>query len=188
MKSLTIYTIGHSNHPWPKFVELITGARIRCLIDVRTNPRSRFAQFNRAPLESRLRDFGIEYHHMGTILGGRRAGDGALDYESTAATDSFRRALQEVEGIARQQPTVLMCSEHEPLDCHRFLLIARHLAEGGADMRHLLRDGSVEPHCQTEERLLKKTGADVGPISLRPQALAYAFLKREQALRRTAGK
>jgi hypothetical protein len=47
-----------------------------------------------------------------------------------------------------------MCSEREPLDCHRCLLVARSLGERGVDTAHILHDGAIEPHAATEIRLL----------------------------------
>jgi hypothetical protein len=47
-----------------------------------------------------------------------------------------------------------MCSEREPLDCHRCLLIAPALAQRGLNVGHILADGTIEPHAATEERLL----------------------------------
>ena len=41
----TIFTIGHSNHTWDSFAPLLKQHRIQVLVDVRTNPASRFASF-----------------------------------------------------------------------------------------------------------------------------------------------
>jgi uncharacterized protein (DUF488 family) len=44
---MAIYTIGHSTHALPRFVELLAGHGVTRLIDVRTAPRSRTTpQFN----------------------------------------------------------------------------------------------------------------------------------------------
>jgi hypothetical protein len=47
-----------------------------------------------------------------------------------------------------------MCAEREPLDCHRCLLVARSLAARGVAVGHILHDGAVEAHAETERRLL----------------------------------
>ena len=47
-----------------------------------------------------------------------------------------------------------MCAEREPLECHRVVLVARHLARRGAALAHVHADGRVEPHAALEERLL----------------------------------
>ncbi len=51
------------------------------------------------------------------------------------------------------QRIAIMCSERDPLDCHRTLLVARHLAEQGVEVLHILADGSVEPHAASMMRL-----------------------------------
>ena len=45
-----------------------------------------------------------------------------------------------------------MCAEREPLECHRFLLVSRALHDRGVPLRHILADGSIEPHAETERR------------------------------------
>ncbi len=40
---MEIYTIGHSNHKWELFLELLKQNKIEMVVDVRAVPRSRFA-------------------------------------------------------------------------------------------------------------------------------------------------
>ncbi len=47
-----------------------------------------------------------------------------------------------------------MCSEADPLECHRCLLVGRALAAQGADVRHILASGKIVAHAEVEERLL----------------------------------
>jgi uncharacterized protein (DUF488 family) len=47
-----------------------------------------------------------------------------------------------------------MCTEKEPLECHRTLLVARALWERGVDIAHILADGSLENHAATMDRLM----------------------------------
>ena len=49
---------------------------------------------------------------------------------------------------------MLMCSERDPMTCHRALLVCRVLNKEGADIRHILADGRIETHAQMEERLM----------------------------------
>jgi uncharacterized protein (DUF488 family) len=48
-----------------------------------------------------------------------------------------------------------MCAEKEPLDCHRTILVARVLTEGGMSIRHILADGSLEQHSHALQRLIE---------------------------------
>ena len=47
-----------------------------------------------------------------------------------------------------------MCSEKEPLECHRTLLISRTLAGRGVAVAHVHADGSLESHEDAMNRLL----------------------------------
>jgi uncharacterized protein (DUF488 family) len=71
-----------------------------------------------------------------------------------ARAPAFLRSVAEVLNVSRKQQVALLCSEHEPLECHRCILIGRHLTIQGIQVRHILRDGSIEDHRQTEDRLL----------------------------------
>jgi uncharacterized protein (DUF488 family) len=47
-----------------------------------------------------------------------------------------------------------MCTEKEPLECHRTLLIAAALEERGVIVEHILANGSLENHADTMDRLI----------------------------------
>ena len=49
----------------------------------------------------------------------------------------------------------LMCAEKDPIDCHRCILVTPHLQQQGLQVLHILSDGSLEDHVQTEKRLLQ---------------------------------
>ena len=71
---LVIYTVGHSTHELPAFLELLQSHGIRQLVDVRTIPRSRKnPQYNAETLSQALREAGIRYVHLGELGGLRRA-------------------------------------------------------------------------------------------------------------------
>jgi uncharacterized protein (DUF488 family) len=165
-----LLTIGHSNHTIARFIELLRGADVTAVADVRSVPASRrLPHFNRAALARALAEADIGYFHLGETLGGRPTDsscyrDGHLDYDLVAATDWFASGLREVEGLAADHRLALMCAEREPLDCHRFLLVARHLDERGVGIGHILADGRIEPQAATEHRLLAATGLGAGEL------------------------
>jgi uncharacterized protein (DUF488 family) len=156
-----LFTIGHSNHPIARFVELLQNSGITDVIDVRTVPSSgRYPWFKKEALAQRLPRHNIAYRTQGHALGGRPRDaklfcDGIADYEAMAKTPEFRGGLDRVIDEAKGKRICLMCSEREPLDCHRCLLIGRALAERGLRLGHILADGGIEPHRVTEERLLE---------------------------------
>ena len=159
-----IFTIGHSNHSSEGFTELLARYDIQEVVDVRSSPYSRYAsQFNKEALALLLGDLpggSIGYVYSGQELGGRPGDptcyhpDGRVNYERLAETDHFDVALRRLVHNADERRIALMCSEKEPLTCHRTLLIAQSLIERGIDVQHILADGSVESHPDTMDRLI----------------------------------
>jgi hypothetical protein len=82
---------------------------------------------------------------------------------------------------ARKYRLALMCSEQEPLECHRCLLVARALAARGIAVSHILPDGRLEAHADTEERLLRLTGrAEEDLFASRAERLAEAYRQQNR--------
>lgn len=161
---MSIFTIGHSNHPIERFVALLQAAGVTLLADVRSTPYSRrVAQFNRERLRESLKSAGIDYRHFGDALGGKPQG-GSRNYAAMARMPAFTAALDAVVEEAQRQPLALMCAERDPMDCHRTVLVSRHLATRGADIVHLLADGGREPHADIEARLLAWYEHRAGPL------------------------
>jgi uncharacterized protein (DUF488 family) len=164
VSTFDLFSIGHSNYPIDRFIDLVRIAGITTIADVRSVPASRrYPWFSAKRLGERLALEGIAYEPMGDALGGRPRDpalfrDGVADYAAMAATPAFRSGLDQVVAASRVNRVCLMCAEREPLDCHRCLLIAPALAQRGLSVGHILADGTVEPHTATEERLLKLSG------------------------------
>ena len=154
-----IYTIGHSTHEVERFVELLRMHGITAVGDVRSHPYSRMnPQFNREPLKAVLGAAGIAYVFLGQELGARSEDracyeGGKVQYDRLAKTELFRAGIERVrEGMARYR-LALVCAEKEPLECHRGILVSRHLEAAGIAVRHILADGSLETHAAAMERL-----------------------------------
>ena len=179
-----LFTIGHSNHPIDRFIALLVNISVTALADVRTVPFSRrYPQFSRHALAAGLAGAGIAYAAMGDSLGGRPQdpallSDGVADYEAMAGRPSFRAGLERVIRGATHQRMCLMCAEREPLDCHRFLLVARALAGNGLAIGHILADGTVEHHAATESRLLALAGEEATLFDDPATRLADAYRRR----------
>ena len=177
-----IKTIGHSNHPIERFLDLLKAGGVRLLVDVRSMPYSRrFPQFGRERLARSLGEAGIDYLWEGEALGGLPGQGGG--YNELAARPAFKDALGRLIERAESTPLCLMCAEKEPLDCHRTVLVARRLAERGVAVEHLLADGSTRVHGDVEVALLAKNKtADL--FDDRAQQLARAYDARERAMKR----
>jgi len=148
-----IHSIGHSDHTLEAFIALLRQHGLTTLADVRSQPYSRWVPaFNRETLARALQEAGIAYLFMGDSLGGRPA-DAALydagasqgrpDYERLAATPAFQRGLERLLELARAGPVAMMCSEGDPRQCHRGLLLTPQFLARGARVIHILPDGAT---------------------------------------------
>ena len=173
---MTIKTIGHSNHPIERFVDLLKNGGVELLVDVRSVPYSRrFPQFSREKLAKSLEAAGIAYAWEGETLGGKSGGS----YTAAAARPEFKNTLGRLIERSADTTVCLMCAEKEPLDCHRTVLVSRRLVERGAAIEHLLADGHARPHVEIEEELLAdKAGGDLFDDRSRLLEQAYDALER----------
>lgn len=155
-----IFTIGHSNHSIESFIALLRRHEINAIGDVRSHPYSRFApQYSREPLKTALADAGITYVFLGKELGARSNNpacykQGKVQYDRLAQEPGFGEGLKRVVQGMERYNIALMCAEKDPLTCHRALLVARKLFEGGVPVSHIHADGSLEPQQAMESRLL----------------------------------
>jgi uncharacterized protein (DUF488 family) len=145
----SVFTIGHSNQPFEEFISLLIKQNIERVVDVRSNPYSRFRHFNREPLSDRLTGQGIGYLYLGEQLGGHPESDdlylnGRVVYDRLAALPDFRRGIKRLALESEQHSLAIMCTEENPKLCHRHPLLALALVERGVQVLHLRRDGSVQ--------------------------------------------
>jgi uncharacterized protein (DUF488 family) len=145
-------------------------------------------QFNRERLRDTLKAVGIDYRHFGDALGGKPQ-CGVRDYAAMAKAPAFTAALDTVANEAARQPLALMCAERDPMDCHRTILVSRHLATRGVDIVHLLADGGRREHVDVEADLLEWHARRIGPLLLEPdpaRRLAAAYDERGGAMTGTS--
>lgn len=159
-----MFTIGHSNHSFQEFLELLKKHDITLVVDVRSQPYSRYvSHFNRRFLAEHLPQAGIGYLFLGAYLGGRPKEkeyyrpDGTVDYNVLQQSPRFRKGIEEVKRLAEKHRLVLLCSEEDPSRCHRKLLVGEVLVREGIRVLHIRGTGEIE-----EEH----SGATVSPITL----------------------
>jgi uncharacterized protein (DUF488 family) len=134
----SVFTIGHGAHNFRTIADLLDRFGIATVIDVRSRPFSRHApDFNKDTLAELATTTGFGYRWMGDTLGG--LGD-------TPDPASFLASLHQVLTLARNAPVVLLCAEGEPSRCHRSTVLAPALEELGAQITHILSDGSTQLH------------------------------------------
>lgn len=156
-----LYTVGHSNHTIEEFLDLIKLHNISAIADVRSSPYSKYAsQFNKENFEKVLLENGIKYVFLGKELGGRPTDprsytDGKVDYNKISRNKEFKKGIDRLlKGIDKYR-LALMCSEGEPLDCHRTVLICQNIRQQRLNIKHILPNSSLEKHSETERKLLK---------------------------------
>lgn len=124
-QSPSLFTLGHSNHTWETFVSLLKRYEITKVIDTRKRPFSRYVpHFNFSSMASALADIGIKYE--------------MISYES-------HQAGIYISHIEEKGRTVLLCSEKDPQNCHRWDL-ATHLEGMGIPVFHILFPPRLQRH------------------------------------------
>ena len=164
MNTRTLFTISHSSHPPDYFLELLKHYQITCLIDVRSVAASAYnPQFNKEPLAAFLKNNGINYQHFPREFGARHTDpelldpEGKVDFEKVRNSTLFKDGIQKlIQGFEKGFTISLMCSEAEPLDCHRFSMISLALAQHGFEINHILKDKTFASNAQLEKAILKK--------------------------------
>lgn len=170
MPPFTLYTIGHSTHPIESLIGYLQHHSINTLVDVRSQPASRYnPQYNKAALESSLTEAGIRYRFAGQYLGGRPQDpalytDGEVDYLKMMQSDDFVKGMTRLLDLTiHEAPVAILCSEGDPLKCHRHHLIARSLidpvyrifdvqdGEFHIEVRHIDKNGALLPPVDADE-------------------------------------
>jgi len=134
-----LWTVGHSNLELDPFLSLVR--EIELLADVRRFPYSpRFPHFNGDNLRK------AKPYRWFEELGGRRREKGDRHpawraaafraYAGYMETESFRRALSDLEAEASRRPTAILCAEALWWRCHR-RLISDALVVRGWQVLHL---------------------------------------------------
>jgi uncharacterized protein (DUF488 family) len=151
-----LYTVGHGTRTTEELVAVLRDAGVERLVDVRRFPGSR-----RNPHLSRealARDLPLAYEWWGEDLGGHRSGvadsrhpawrnDAFRAYADWMDTPAFRQALDRL--LASTQVTAVMCAETLWWRRHR-RLIADAAVLRGADVRHIIGVGDMQPHALHE--------------------------------------
>jgi uncharacterized protein (DUF488 family) len=78
-----------------------------------------------------------------------------------ARTPDFASGLARVIEASANEKVALLCAERDPIDCHRFRLIARELAARHIAVAHILPTGEIEPHADTERRARSNAPGDL---------------------------
>lgn len=159
--SKKIYTIGYAPHTIETFIKTLQDLQITAIADVRSSPYSQFkSEFNRENLKKCLLSTGIAYVFLGDNCGARVEdpscySNGKVDYNLVAKSQNFLEGINRIKRGMEQFTLALMCAEKDPITCHRTILICRNIQSDNIEVNHILSNGEVENHKDTEKRLLK---------------------------------
>ena len=149
--ALSVLTLGHSRHPIDALLGLLQRHRVEVLVDVRSQPYSRFSpQLSRPALERAVTCASLRYLYLGDALGGRPAdracyaADGTLDYDRVEQQQFYQRGIDRLIAGLAQVRVCLLCAEEDPARCHRRLLIGRTLVRRGVVVEHIRASGDLE--------------------------------------------
>ncbi len=146
-----LYTIGYGTRSIEDLAGLLARYGVEYLIDVRSQPYSRFKpEFSKDALQAHLKEGGIRYIYMGDALGGRPADkslyvNDKVDYAKLRDRAIYQEGIKRLHAALDKELCVaLMCSEEKPQECHRSKLIGETLSEQGVEVRHIDENGDLK--------------------------------------------
>ena len=169
----TLLTIGHGTLTTAALTDLLVGAHVALVVDIRRFPGSRrHPHLAREQLAVSLPAGGVHYRWE-ERLGGRRAlpaepagsPDVALrnvafrGYAAHMRTEEFRAAVDDLLAAAAATQVAIMCSETVWWRCHRRLVADFATLARGRPVEHLMPGARATPHLPTD-------GVRVGPDGL----------------------
>ena len=155
--SLPLLTAGHGTLSGEALSELLRGASVAAIVDVRTVPKSaRHPPFRREALEQWLPDAGITYRWEPALGWFRKpradSANVALRHPSVRGyadymeSPEFTNALDTLLVQASATRTAILCSESLWWRCHRRLIADAAVLVHGLDVLHLMHDGKLREH------------------------------------------
>ncbi|MBN9647980.1 DUF488 domain-containing protein [Terrisporobacter glycolicus] len=161
---MEIYTLGHSNYPFDKFIEILKKYNIDCVVDIRAIPYSKYnTQYNKEFFQTNLKRLGYTYIYMADEFGARRKtrasynNEGYADFAKVILEDDFKKGIQRLKvGCIKGYKIVLLGAMQEPIRCPRGILVGKELLKEGFDVKHIMHEGNLKTQKYLEELLLEK--------------------------------
>ena len=160
----TVYSIGYGLRSQDGFINTLGMLGVDTVVDIRCIPHSRYTpQFDEDTIFEALGAKGIGYYSAGDKLGARPEDmtlydtTGKVDWNRLRESGPYTEGLQAIRDLAAEGHVVaVVCTEGDPLSCHRFGTVSRDLSGAGMDVRHVMPNGEVVSHAEMEARLLEK--------------------------------
>lgn len=159
MTRMVCYTIGHSTRRLEDFKDIIKQYGIEYLIDIRVNPNlsNKYNKvYNKELLEKSIEKLGVNYIYMGKELR-------CLKYNKEIKVPNLDVAMEcsllkkgirkIVEKVKNGSKVLLMCSERNPFNCYRSILIGYILKNNGIKVKHIIDKGNIKTQDRIEEEI-----------------------------------
>lgn len=161
---MEIYTIGHSNYPLERLIDMLKYHEINCVIDIRGTPYSRYnIQYNKETIAHTLKEAGFIYIYMAKEFAANRENkasynkEGYSDFQKVISEEEFLSGIERLKvGCKKGYKIALIGAMQDPIRCHRSILVGRYLRAGGFNVKHILDDYSLASQENIEENLLNK--------------------------------
>ncbi|MEU6387935.1 DUF488 domain-containing protein [Streptomyces sp. NPDC046939] len=162
-------TFGHGTAERERLVELVRGAGVRSVVDVRIGPGSRrHPHLARDRLAEWLPEAGIDYRWEKALGGFRKAppdspdviwrNDSFRGYAAHTRDPGFVTAMDRLLADAARTRTAVMCAEAVWWRCHRRLIADFTVVARKVPAHHLMHDGRLVPHPPTPGVRLRPDG------------------------------
>lgn len=189
MIKIEIYTLGHSNYPFDKFIEILKKYNINCVVDIRAIPYSKYnTQYNKEFFQSNLKKLGYTYIYMADEFGAKRKtrisynDEGYADFDKVILEDDFKRGIERIKmGCSKNYKIVILGAMQEPIRCPRAILLGKELIKEGFDVKHIMHEGNLKTQEELEEQLLEKYFEDRNQLTI--DALLGNDMSREDMIK-----
>ena len=108
---------------------------------------------------------------------------GKVDFKKVQTTKSFLSGIERlISGLKKGYKISLMCSEKNPIECHRFGLVSEYLSKNGFDVSHITPNGEIS-QSNLELELMEKY--KLGGLFANSEDYlnkAYLLLNKEQRI------
>ncbi len=160
----SIYTIGYGIRTREGFINTLKMVGVDTVVDVRSVTHSKFVpHFNEERIYEALTSEGMYYYVGSERLGGRpeemefRDRAGRVDWDLVRGSDTYKEGIESIASLAREGHSIaVVCSEGDPLTCHRFGMVSRDLEKAGLKVKHILPNGEIVSQAVLEDRMVSR--------------------------------
>jgi len=148
-----IFTVGHSDLTFMRFLTLIQANNVNHIIDIRSIPYSRRAPWsNKSRLPEILKPFQIRYTYLGHKLGGKKQPIKRISKQQGISSQAdYDDGIHLLLQLSMRDKLALLCAEGDPALCHRQHIIAQTLIDADIKVLHILKNGAIKEAWKEED-------------------------------------